>query len=188
MRYIKLISNDLLKELNWFASKLETITSSIRAFIRKVKRSFDYAVHGWNSYDWDYGYLFDLIEFKLKRMQREIEKGHHLPDKKTDQSLRLCLKLLKRINKRDYRYFCDLHEKKWGELEWIWHETYEDGTKIPNNCTRLELKRPNAQTQEEKNKEIEEFRIAYKKDEMQRERDVRWLFNIMGKYHQAWWD
>lgn len=176
------------KNESWLKSKLRDLIGPIRAFIRKVKRAFDFAVHGWNSYDWDYGYLLELIEFKLCRMQKEIQNGHHVPDKATDQSIRICIKLLKKINGRDYHYFADLHDQKWGESEWVWHKTDENGQEIPNGASRLEIKRPKAVTPEEKEQERKEALEAYRKDDAQRERDVRWLFNIMAKYHQNWWD
>jgi hypothetical protein len=184
----KAVANNFWESKGWLRDKISDLTGTIRSFLRKVKRSFDFAVHGWNSYDWDYGYLLELIEFKLKRMKKEIDNGHHVPDKTTNQSLRICIKLLKKINFRDYHYFMDLHNKKWGDCEWVWHRTDEEGKEIPNGASRVEFKRPNAVTEEEKAKEREEFRIAYKLDDAQRERDVRWLFNIMAKYHQCWWD
>jgi hypothetical protein len=176
------------KESSWLSDQLDKITGPIRAFIRKLKRFVAYGMHGYNTYDWDYGYLFEMLEFKLKRMQHEIINGHHTPDKATDQSLRLCLKLLKKLNGRDYHYFMDIHNAKWGESEWVFHRHDEDGKEIENGCSRLEIIKPNANTPEEKAQERAEFSIAYKKDDAQQARDKRLLFRIMEKYHQCWWD
>jgi hypothetical protein len=185
----KAVSDDFWsKDESWLRGKISDLTSSLRAFLRKVKRALAFAVHGWNSYDWDYGYLLDLIEFKLKRMQKEIKNGHHVPDKATDQSIRICIKLLKKINRRDYHYFAGLHDQKWGESEWVFHKTDENGQEISNGGSRLEIVRPKAVTPEEKEQERTEALVAYRMDDAQRERDVRWLFNIMAKYHQCWWD
>ena len=36
--------------------------------------------------------------------------------------------------------------------------------------------------------ELREFKKAVKMDEQIRARDARWLFSIMEKYYQYWWD
>lgn len=176
------------EESTWLQDKLSDLIAPIRSFIRKLKRAAAYAIQGYNSYDWDYSYLFKLIEFKIKRIELEIINGHAIPDKQTLQSLRLCLKLLKRINNSEYHYFLDIHNAKWGESEWVFHRKEEDGTEIPNGCSRLEIIKRNANTPEEKAQEREEFQIAFRLDDAQEARDKRLLFRIMEKYHQLWWD
>lgn len=156
--------------------------NSIRGFLKNLKRAWDFAVIGWSNYDFDYGYLFKLMHFKLKRMENAILNGHAEPDKKTNQSIRICIKLLNKLAFKDYQHFTELHYTKWGQPEFIFSET--DSRLL----SQFEIKHKNIITEQDKEQERQEFLEAYKKDEEQERRDVRLLFSIMEKYHKRWWD
>lgn len=154
----------------------------VRGFFRSVKRSYDYAKFGWNNHDYDYGYLLELMHFKLKRLENAILNGYAERNKQTNQSIRICIKLLKKLAFKDYGYFTELHYKKWGEPEMVYSESDSKG------LVRAEIKYKNVITDEDKKQQTQEFLEAYKKDEEQEQRDVRLLFSIMAKYHKRWWD
>lgn len=156
--------------------------SYIRNIFRSIKRSYEYAKFGWSNEDYDYNYLLKLIEFKLIRLQDCISNGHHIPDKATDQSIRICIKLLKKLAFKDSSYFTNLHYTKWGQPELLISEPDAKG------LCGVEIKHKNVITDEDKEKQTQEFLEAYKKDEEQELRDVRLLFSIMAKYHKRWWD
>jgi len=126
--------------------------------ITRIKRAIVYAFHGWNSFDYDYAFIFHLLQFKLKRMLPEVGK-HAVLDKKTKQSLRIAVKLLEKINTNNYSYFVDEYVKRYGEIGLF-----------------KELDNP------------EEFHKAFAMDEQQRKRDINLLFDIMKKYITYWWD
>lgn len=158
------------------------IPSSVRRVFTSIKRTYDYAKFGWSNEDYDHNYLLKHIEFKLSRLQHVILTGYHVPDKATNQSIRICVKLLKKLSFKDYHYFVDLHYAKWGQpkLKFIDSDTL--------GCSTMEIEHENAKTDAEKEMQRQEFSEAYKKDDRQRQRDLRLLFNIMSKYIDMWWD
>lgn len=165
----------------------KNIYYTIKRFFRNLKRSIAFAIIGWNNYDWDYGYLYELILFKLERMQSELINGIAEHDKATLQSLRICIKLLKKLKFRDYTHFTDLHYSKWGQPELVFHKIKKDGIANPHVGSILELKYEKAITEEQKEQQKKEFLEAYRKDNEQEMRDIRLLFDIMKKYNKAWW-
>lgn len=156
---------------------------SIKRFFTSIKRSYDFAKIGWSNYDYDYAYLLDLMRFKLERIEKEILNGYGEPDKRTNQSIRICIKLLKKIAHKDYQYFTELHYAKWGDPELTSH-THPDS----KGLYRVTIEHKNAVTDEQKEQQKKEFLEAYKKDQKQEERDTRLLFAIMAKYHRRWWN
>lgn len=158
------------------------IIYKIQKFFTKLKRVWDFAVIGWGNYDWDHGYLYELILFKLKRMDYALKNGVAIHEKPTLQSLRICIKLLEKINKPDsYHYFTDLHDAKWGVA------VMTPGRKTKHG-TIITFERAKVITEEDKEIETREFLEAYRKDEEQETRDIKLLFDIMAKYSRAWWD
>ena len=156
-----------------------------RGFIRNLKRSIDYVKLGWNNYDWDGGYLYEVIQFKLKRMLPELENGHAIPNQYNElKALKLAIKLGdKLLNSWDsYKQFSDLHNKKWGEVNISFEKV--EGSK----CSRILSNRPNANTEEEKEKENKELREAWKKDRNREDRDRKIYFGILEKYIDFMWD
>lgn len=147
-----------------------------------MKRSYEFAKIGWNNYDFDHSYLYELMLFKLQRIEAALKNGYAEHDKSTLQSIRISIKLLKRITANSYFYFTDLHSKKWGPLTYNFSE-------IENiNSSELIFTRKNALTEEQKQLEKNEFLKAYQKDAQQEMRDIRLLFDIMKKYSKTWWD
>lgn len=156
--------------------------SYIRNVCLSVKRSYDYAKFGWSNEDYDHNFLLKHIEFKLKRLQKVISNGHHVPDKSTDQSIRICIKLINKLSFKDYSYFTDIHYAKWGQPEVKFIKQND------SNYSVMEITHENAKTEQERNQQSIEFTEAYKKDDRQRQRDTKLLFNIMSKYIELWWD
>jgi len=174
----------LIKEhLESIIDYFENIYYSIKRFFTSIKRSYDFAKIGWSNYDYDYAYLLDLMRFKLERMEKEILNGYAEPDKKTNQSIRICIKLLKKIAHRDYHYFTELHYSKWGNPELI-SSNHSNSEWVYG----LTIEHKNAVTDEQKEQQRKEFLEAYQKDAQQEERDIRLLFAIMAKYHRRWWN
>lgn len=156
--------------------------NKIKHFFKSLKRSYDYAIIGWNNPDYDFAYLNKLILFKLIRIEKEIKDGFGDHNKSTLQSLRICIKLLNKITEDSYNYNAKLHDAKWGELI----VTYSE---LPyKKYTTMIFNRPNAITKQEQEQEKKELYIAIKKDEAQRTKHVNLLFSIMAKYSRNWWD
>lgn len=69
----------------------------IRKCFRFMARLISYIPVIWKNEDWDYDYLYDLIEFKLTRMEKALRKDNlHLNSNKYAQQIRICLAYLDR--------------------------------------------------------------------------------------------
>lgn len=170
-----------LEAKNTWKDKLTIFFWPVVRIYRKVARSLAFAKIGWGNYDWDHGYLLELMVFKMKRMQKAcFEEGHHYPDKHSEQSLRLCIKLGEKLLKEDYFYFSGLHNEKWGEIEFI-TKTDKEGRSY-TGMGRLGI------AEKDEEQERKESIEAYRKDDALKTRDARWFYGIMQKYQEAWWD
>jgi len=149
--------------------------------LRKLKRALSYAIFGYNNEDYDYSFIYTLLEFKLKRMQQALINGVAEHDKATLQSLRVTLRLLNRINTKQYTYFMDQHDKKWGSPILNFESTPD------KNYSRLIIERLLVKPGEEPQQRVELIE-AMSKDEEQQSRDIRLLHSILTKYSRTWWD
>lgn len=153
----------------------------IRRLYNQIGRSIAWARLGWNSYDWDHAYLLEMMIFKMKRMQKAcFEEGHHIPDKHSPQSLKLCIKLGEKLFKDDYHYHHSLHDAKWGKIDFV-KKTDKEGREYTG------MGRPGVPKEKEA-EERAEFLEACHKDDSIKARDTRWFYGIMAKYQEAWWD
>jgi hypothetical protein len=128
--------------------------------VDQVKRMYAYALHGKYSYDFDAHSIYSLVQFKLKRVRRELIDGHaiHTDDEiqALDRAIRLCGRLHR--DKYDSVYYRQ-HEKKWGKLQ------SKTNPIVRNDIQYYEWIswRPNANTEEEKQQELEEHLQLYSK-------------------------
>lgn len=159
-----------------------------RARIEWIKRSYDYAKFGWQAWDFDALTIERYLLFKLKRVEKCLINGHcdltvDMGPKKM-KALKLCIKLLERLNGH-YHRFLDMHEAKWGELH-TWFEPVNDGN--PHSGSYWRSSRPKANTPELKEQERKEFLEAMSADDREEARDRKLVFRIIEKYICYWWD
>ena len=87
---------------NWFYTK---IRSNVRYFYERVIGTFVYARFIWKSNafrEWDFAYLYDIIEFKLRRMAKQLRADDFVVDhEKTYNEIMSTLKHLENYNKYD---------------------------------------------------------------------------------------
>ena len=156
----------------------------VRRICRKLSRSWAYARVGWSNYDFDSGYVFELLIFKLKRLRRALlDEGHTVHDKATVQSLKLVTRLLIRLRDDDYSYFYGRHNAKWNPAKLGMSFEPIPDSKLLNMVTFRD-----SLPEDQKQQEEIEVRQAFAADEAMRDRDARWCFNIMAKYYPYWWD
>jgi hypothetical protein len=158
----------------------------VQGFIIKIKRVWAFIKIAWNNYDWDDGYLHQLVLFKLKRMQYEfIHNGYHAEEcvnyKPKMKSLKLAIKLMERVVKHDYNRFLDIHYAKWGQPRYVF-EPYKDG--MSKMTTIIDSVKTEEDEITERNERIE----AYNRDDRIEARDLRLAYAIIGKYSKYWWD
>ncbi len=163
----------------------DKVDNQIRRLRTGVKNLIKWFPIIWKDRDWDYHYLMIMLRYKLICMEKLIrENARHVGYERSTNNMKKCIMTLNRII--DDRYY-DLafgpHDRKWGEIDMDWHEC-EDS---PDLC-QLELSRPNAVTEEEKDLETKQFRVCSKNMSNLERQDVVYLFSMMTKYVKEWWD
>ena len=176
-------------------SIVETITDflhSIRNYFYgiycTVERFLYWGYHMRNSYDWDFAYLERMILCKLKRMRKEFkEHGHCMwnQDVYSDEyrtqfrSLQLTIKLLTRIcDRSDFHYAINADKK----LESKWGSYYQTSTGL------MGFKRANVVTEQDKADYHKDCLALYDLSQNIKNRDRKWLFDLICKYGEYWWD
>lgn len=158
---------------------------SVLAFIEWLKRAWCYAKLGYKNYDFDALTIERYLLFKLKRVEECLLNGNvdltvEMGPKKM-KALKLCIKLLERLNGHYYR-FLDMHEVKWGEME-CWFEPTGLG-----ESSYWRSKRAKANTPELIEQERKEFLEAVRADDREEMRDRKLVYRILEKYICYWWD
>ena len=179
---------------------IDDIISLPRRTYIKLRRSLDFAIMGYNNYEWDHHYLNKLVLFKLKRFHKAFTgpRSMHSPDcdnyKVKMKSLVLAIKIGEKVVNGEYMRFYDLHGKKWGESKTWTTPMDKDHKDLPEERSdeaeffRMHSSRPNANTAEEKEMEHREVMLSLAKDHREEQRDIELLYRIVGKYNQYWWD
>lgn len=138
----------------------------------------------YNDYDFDGHSLFQIIEYKLIRVQKCLVEGHAIQDPKDLKAIKLAIKLAGRLkdDKYEERGY-DRVDKKYGESK-HWFEPCNDGT----TNSYLRSSRPKVNTDAEKEEEIAFRRKQYELSDYRCKREERWLYAILHKYLRNWWD
>jgi hypothetical protein len=58
----------------------------------------------WFDRDYDWAYLAEIMEYKLRRMSKLFEDGHHVLCKRDARRTLICAELLKRLRTEEYQY------------------------------------------------------------------------------------
>jgi hypothetical protein len=167
---------------------LDRCISAVSRFFRNLRRAAAYAKFGWSNHEFDNSYLLALLHFKLQRMHTYLKaETYAKQDKLSLQSLRLATRLAKKLTNENYSHFLDQHDKKWGPLD-MELTPAEPVEGLPGGGSVCKFTRPNVTSKRKEAQERREFKKAVEMDEQIRARDARWLFSIMEKYYQYWWD
>lgn len=161
----------------------------IRHFIHlydKVSRSLAFARLGWENFDFDKAYLFEVMVFKLERMHKCMQNGHVVQSESTMTSLREAIEICKRAENGHYEsvYF-DKHDKKWGELRM---DTEPSKSGNPHGGSRILFSRPNAVTKKQIEQERKEAKAIWDKAEFDRKDDLARLGILLIDHSEGWWE
>lgn len=100
------------------------------------------------------------------------------------KAMRLSIILLERLIDRDgmihAKHAWSAHDQKWGEVELNFEE-------LPNGNSRVITNRPNV-TKDNVKQEQEEYKQLLELNQKIYERDKKWLYNILCKYGDTFWD
>jgi len=139
----------------------------------------------WGDRDWDHYYLYKLLNFKFKNMEYLHKNYSHLKDGDIIANQLKVVKLLtQRLIEDNYiEEIWNNHDKKWGEIKF----NYES-TPAYKNCVEVFLKRENIKTEEDVKQERKEFRRVTDQEIMLRKQDREYLFKLMNRNIEGWWD
>ena len=154
-------------------------------WVTKITRVVQWIPVVWENCDWDYMYLMDMIEYKLKRMQKEIRGGMSVDEHKDERcgEIQEVLDLIEKIRENDWvteEYKAP--EEKYGSLKM---KTFP----AEKGCSRLEFYYSKtdlgSDINEQARKESSEIhRLAEEKEQEAYDK----LFALMAKNIQKWWD
>lgn len=136
----------------------------LRRVYRFVRKLIDYAPVLWRDWDVDYSSLFDLILFKLKRMEAQFSAQKECVVDISE--MLVCIGALERLKADEYGSAeHDAHYKKWGINPDIFDPAnYNKGPE-----------------------ELQELMAIFDMQEKCMERDLALLFDTLKKHVKQWW-
>ena len=163
-------------------SSITDIFCSLRYFFKRLIRVIQYLPIIWKNEDWDHSYIFDLLSYKLGRVEKCLKNDpYHQNAKRYARQVQVCRILLERLIADNYcEYEKKKHDEKWGELK------HKDGKRYKAGV-ELIFYRDKCQTEEEKTLETEESKRIWKKEEELRKRDLESFCRIFNKHCESWW-
>lgn len=166
----------------------------MKHFFYKIRHLWYDIVHGvsnltiwfsviWKDRWWDHHFFFVILHKKLSLMEKNfLENGHHVGREKDAHEMKVCRLLLERLMKDDYSPMT-VHEKKWGEANFIWKECDDNSEYYTLNIRHKKVKTEKDEIQQQK-----EFKRAIELEEYLKKQDIEYLFRIMKKHIRSWWD
>ena len=98
------------------------LSSFLRKLGRFLLREIRWIPVLWNQEDWDFEYMYDLLEVKMKELKKDMSKDYWHDQKSVQKSIKQIDVCLKRLDR--WRNWTDYYEYP---MEDIYHELTEDG-------------------------------------------------------------
>lgn len=159
----------------------------IENFFYKIKNSWKWAKLGWGFHPtyFEYSNIYSVLRFSLQRMIEsfEIARDYYMVNQSELQYMRLCIKLIDRLDTDYYEERAQEElDKRWGKyLPWEF-EKNEDG--ITYNVT---IKREKEITEEDTERYSADFVKTYSKWRDKHVKARRLLFRILNEKLETWW-
>ena len=177
-------------------NKIESIISSLKSiflyswliplvsFYDNIKRLIAWFPVIWEDRDFDYAFLFAIMQFKISNMRKLHEETRRFVNSdKVIKQLLTCEELLKRLQKDEY---CakdyEEHDDKYGRLNMTFGEITE------RNTRRCMFERNKVLTEKDKERETKDFKRIANKEIYMYKQDIELLLNTIKKYHRKWWE
>jgi hypothetical protein len=165
------------------------IDSFFNRSYERISRSHAYAKFGWLNYDFDFHCVYDLMNFKLKRLYVCLKFGHAVQEEEDMAALKELIKITYRLSYGQYdRKYHRAHTKKWGETKSESIPEYDDKGKIKWHRYEMWKDSTKDASEEVKAQERKEFRAIYDQGEADRVRDISRMAELLVKYSEKWWD
>ena len=156
----------------------------MKIFFGKIIKIFQYLPLLWKDEDWDFQYLLDLIEFKLKRIKKCIRQNNIIVEHEINEIEQGINKTLDAINKYndDITFFPMLDPEELFNVEMFWKRN--DDRNTSSMCYRFF-----------DGKEVPKDHEFFKYQTKFITRRYYWqqacwnrIFDTMKKNAQKWWD
>lgn len=159
-----------------------------RPFIRVISwviKSIQYSIFLWRDFDWDYSYIFNLLQYKLKRTRETILSNNLICDAEEIASqIEYAEDLIQKEIDNDFcKDLYEAHKKKWGKIKSLCSPSDNDS----GSC-RLDITTENATTPELRRIERSECRKIHDKSEEARQKNLDELFTHLRNCIEHWWD
>jgi len=177
---MKKIFEDIWLEVCW---KWDKVTNFYYDFKYGIKNLIKWFPVIWNDRDWDFAFMFALLEKKFEHYEKEWETKatkYIVGSEKQIKRFKICKELCRRL-KDDWYYHENtfmFHDKKWGALDFRL-STEEDNL---CNISRLKVSSP-----EDDELERKQSMILYKIENDRKDADVELLQMYIKKYWKTWW-
>lgn len=155
----------------------------IRQLLWRVRRLLQWLPVIWRTRDFDYHCCLEIFSHSLGELERHLlEHNIHVGAEKDAKRIRYVRNMIKRHeDETATTMIYGIHDKRWGEAIPVF-------IPIPNTVfSEWRTVRLHADTPEEQEKEIKEYRIMMKKAQRLEERDWNEIWDTIKKYGQHWW-
>ena len=134
----------------------------------------------WRDRDFDYVYLYDVLEFKIRNMADYTQRSQLTQSwEENAEKMERCVELIDKIRNESFHdEEREKHAEKWGEFEL-------DTSSI---FGMFNSKRPNVITEEDKALENKEFYEWMEEARRRSDAAKRELFDILNDEIEGWWD
>lgn|GEM_PF-2263705 len=156
-----------------------TVCSRIKVFTHQVRNVFRWTPVIWNDRDWDSGYVYAILYFKLKNMEEFFRSGdtYTVNAEKRAQEIRIAKDLARRLAEEDQLENATMwHDKRFEPVDF--EDLIED---VPGQPFSIYVGDPNKERGES-------FGKCCKHAEYLRKRDKEYFFDYMKKKIDGWWD
>lgn len=154
----------------------------MRRLFNRIYKIIRYIPVLWKDEDWEWTYLFLLLEKKLSLMEIAIREGYNIHSDKIGDEIKRARLMCHRIYADEYaRLHYKAHQDKWGQLNSF-------TTPSSHNLLQMHFYYPNAKTDEEYKKASKEAFRIYQHEEYLRKQDLQYLFSYLARNIQKWWD
>lgn len=166
------------------------ITGFYHRITERVGRSLSWAKFTYLNYDFDSAFLYDVMEFKLKRLEHCLKNGHAVQQKEDMKALKELIKICKRLhNYDDYDdKYHDEHDKKWGKRPRYESEPIKNEKGEITSYKMIFKDRPNVKTKKQQEQERKEFLACAEKGHADYCKDLDRMAEILKNHGRNWWD
>jgi hypothetical protein len=179
------------KMKRFFEDQIDSIKDkidSVKAFFKNVKRASQWLPIIWKDRDYDYWFLFELMEYKLDRMEKSIGNAPFVGNKGRAKEIKEVRKLLRSILNTEFdNKAMEELDKKWGKIRCFKSEPIFNPEPRLNGAIEIKMYREKEKTEKDTKRLHKDMKRIYGKYEKQEEEAMKKALDIILKKHKGWW-